>query len=148
MIALAGCGQDAPSAQPSASPSFDPHAAWLDVARCMRANGYPNFPDPVENAQGSWVLPNTGVPAKANVPACDALVRKAKQGTRAASVPSAQEMAKLRQYAKCMREHGMPNWPDPDSDGNFGVPHSDEVSPAGKAAAQACKQYAPPQRPK
>jgi hypothetical protein len=146
MIAIAGCDNNTPSgAHPSASASTDARAAWLDVAKCMRANGYPNFPDPVQIAQGVWDIPqSTGDPAgDVNVPACDALIRKAKQGTNAAEQPSARDMAKLRQYAKCMRAHGMPNHPDPDSDGNFGV---DDKSPAWRTANEACKQYAPPQR--
>jgi hypothetical protein len=147
MIALAGCDNNTRSgAQPSASPSVDARAAALDVAKCMRANGYPNFPDPVQNAQGQWMWPQTAdLPASADVPACNDLVKKAKQAMKVADQPSAQDMAKLRQYAKCMREHGMPNHPDPDSDGNFGV---DDKTPAWRTANEACKQYAPPQRPK
>jgi hypothetical protein len=56
-------------------------------------------------------------------------------------------MTKLRTFAKCIREHGVPNFPDPDEDGNFDLP--DGMDDAALRDAQtACKQYAPPQRPK
>ena len=82
------------------------------------------------------------------MPACNTLARQAKQAAREAARPSAQEMAKLRRYAKCMREHGAPNWPDPDSDGNFNVPPELRDSGSRGAPHAACKQYEPPLRPK
>jgi hypothetical protein len=115
----------------------------------MRANGYPNFPDPVENGQGGWEIPESpDVPATIDPPACAELVRNAKQGTEVANAPSAEDMAKLRQYASCMREHGAPNFPDPDSQGNFDLPPELRNDPARDTAHEACKQYAPPPRPK
>ncbi len=32
---------------------------------------------------------------------------------------SAEDLRKLAEYAKCFREHGLPAFPDPDSDGSF-----------------------------
>jgi hypothetical protein len=59
----------------------------------------------------------------------------------AAKQVSAQE--KGVKFAQCMRAHGVPHFPDPDSKGatNFGV----DVSPAvWKRAVEACKDLAPP----
>jgi hypothetical protein len=147
LVILAGCGGGTPGAQPSASPSVDARAAWIEAAKCMRANGAADFPDPVQNDQGDWNIPHT--PNLPPVPpACVDLVRRAKQATRDTTAPTAEEMAKLRDHAKCMREHGVPNHPDPDEDGNFGVPEQMENDPAFRPAYEACKQYLPPVRPK
>ncbi len=150
MIALGGCGGDKPGATASSSASpvtnDDARTAWLDVAKCMRSNGYPDFPDPQQNEFGVW---DVSVPLDGSVPApCDPLIRKAKTGSRGLSALTAEEMNKLRQYAKCMRENGLQNFPDPDEQGNFGSMAQFEGDPNYAKAQNACKQFAPPQRPK
>jgi hypothetical protein len=55
-------------------------------------------------------------------------------------------MQKLRDFAKCIREHGIPEWPDPKSDGTFpiaGTPIQAEGKSSGRlsTAVEACKQY-------
>jgi hypothetical protein len=147
LAALAGCDGGTPTAVPSASPSVDVRAAWIAVANCMRANGSADFPDPVQNDEGDWNVPEIPNPPPVP-PACADLVRKAKQATRDRTAPTAEEMAKLRNHAKCMREHGVPNHPDPDEDGNFGVPEQMGHDPAFPPAYEACKQYLPPMPPK
>jgi hypothetical protein len=148
MIALAGCGPDAPSAHPFPSSSVDVSAAWLDVENCMRTNGYPNFPRPVVNEKGGWRLPDSpDVPRSGTTTPCDDLVRKAKQGAVAANAVSGGD-GETPRVAKFMRENGAPKLPDPDSDGNFNIPEALRQDPARDTAAQAWKQYAPPPRPK
>jgi hypothetical protein len=56
MIALAGCDAGGSHSGPSRSPSLNGHTVALDLARCMRANGQPTFPDPVQDAAGNWTL--------------------------------------------------------------------------------------------
>jgi hypothetical protein len=56
-------------------------------------------------------------------------------------------------YAACMRKHGVPNFPDPDSNGRFKITGGvnkngqhfglDPNSPQYKAAQQACQKLAP-----
>jgi hypothetical protein len=153
ITALAGCGGGGSRshAQPSASPSINGHAAALDLAKCMRANGYPNFPDPVQDDQGSWTIPNTpGVPVSATV--CDALLRTFKQyetSQRQAHL----DLPKRREFAKCMRAQGVPDFPDPDEEGNFELPDRVKQAdrnndPTLRAADKACAKYLPPQPPK
>ncbi|HUA02470.1 MAG TPA: hypothetical protein VMB27_01130 [Solirubrobacteraceae bacterium] len=89
----------------------------LAFARCMRASGVPNFPDP---AAGGGVLFGTsgldlGAPA---VKAAQAKCRKLLPaggppvpGTQ--THPTAQTLEKLTRIATCMREHGVPDFPDP-----------------------------------
>jgi hypothetical protein len=48
-------------------------------------------------------------------------------------------------YAACMRSHGLPDFPDPDSSGGFPMPSNiNPNSPQYLAAASACKAYAGP----
>jgi hypothetical protein len=72
-------------------------------------------------------------------------------GTTSGSADSSTSTAyqKALAYAQCIRAHGIPDYPDPNSQGQFiiqngsGVPPS--VSPAvANAAAQACRKLLPP----
>lgn len=122
-----------------ASSSFVSHD--LAFARCVRAHGVPNFPDPNANGQEppsvKDISKSPRFPAASN--ACRYLIPSG--GT------NAQFRADLREYvrfAECMRVHGVPNFPDPatDPDGSpvFNLQHVgiDTQSPQVKAAALGC----------
>ena len=89
----------------------------LAFARCMRAKGVPNFPDP---SPGRGLLfsasgLNLGAPA---VKAAQAKCRKLVPGggppvPGTATHPTAHTLEKLTRIATCMREHGVPQFPDP-----------------------------------
>ena len=66
------------------------------------------------------------------------------------SVGSAQEGGALA-FSRCMRSHGVSNFPDPTPNGggfNVNVPGINPSSPAFKAAQTACKQLMPVKRPR
>jgi hypothetical protein len=124
---VAGCsgGSGAVGGHPSASPTPNEAAVFLAVSRCMRAHGYPNFPDPIQVKTGQWRWPDSGgLPRRTDVTPCDSLVRQAKSLHRRGDTKrvSAADMAKLREYARCMRQQGVSDWPDPDPTGAFPVP--------------------------
>ena len=50
--------------------------------------------------------------------------------------------AKLLKYAACMREHGVPNFPDPSASRGFTIP-IDRSSPAWVAAQATCRKLLP-----
>jgi hypothetical protein len=56
----------------------------------------------------------------------------------ATSAQSAQLNAALA-FSRCMRSHGVPNFPDPDSQGDFPPFHSSVSKQASVAAEDACK---------
>jgi hypothetical protein len=119
-IVLAGCGgggagNGSPTATVSATP--DGQTAALNFAKCLRDNGQPSFRDPVKNDQGGWDYPD---PVGTIPDACAELSRQAKSagGATQPRVSSA-DMAKLRQFASCMRNAGLPDFPDPRDDGTF-----------------------------
>ncbi len=86
----------------------------LKFANCMRAHGVPNFPDP--NSGGGIQIP-LGSGLKPQSPAfqaaqkrCGKLLPGGGPGPRKAT--KAQFAAALA-FARCMRSHGLPHFPDP-----------------------------------
>ena len=144
--AAVACGSSGHPAQAGAT-----GGPLLDYARCMRAHGVPNFPDP--SPDGGLAIPNginTAAPAFVSAQrACGSLA----QGPHDAA---SSENAKLRlvALARCMRAHGVPSFADPSSSppppssGNalgasgwflsLGT-RSERESPAYKQAAAACR---------
>jgi hypothetical protein len=94
--------------------SGSPEAAALAFAGCMRANGVPRFPDP---KAGGGFLFHTGAGVDPSSPAFGAAQRKCKQflppGPGSGSPPSAKTLAHFLTVARCMRSHGVPEFPDP-----------------------------------
>jgi hypothetical protein len=63
--------------------------------------------------------------------------------TKTASSSAKSSSGEPLKYAACMRSHGLPDFPDPDSSGGFAMPQNiDPNSPQYLAAATACKAYA------
>jgi hypothetical protein len=144
---LAGCGSGGAGAQ-SPSPTGTPNtqqvaALYRRLAQCIRQHGVPNLPDPVQNpTTGEWELPpGTAEPGRAAMEACRSLAEQIPGGNGKAR-PVA-DMARLRKFSQCMRDHGLPDWPDPDSEGEFSLPA--RLERLGKrgimAQLEACKQY-------
>jgi hypothetical protein len=52
------------------------------------------------------------------------------------------------QFARCVRSHGVPNFPDPKSGGGIQIPDNiNPESPSFRSARQACKQFLPDRAP-
>jgi hypothetical protein len=102
---IAACGS---SGKPGGtSGSRDP--ALLE-AQCMRSDGVPNFPDPTPG--GPSVIPNWINPqAPAFKSAQEACARYLSGGSHGSGSES--QKLELLNLAKCMRAHGLPNFPDP-----------------------------------
>jgi hypothetical protein len=131
------------------SPGGNPRNS-LEYAQCMRREGIPNFPDP--NAEGGVQFDKKGGidPDSAQFKAADQQCKQylpAGTGEDAGSDPWTTDL-KLR-FAKCMRDNGMPNFPDPNEKGQFpevGEGGKIDVSSAQfKAAFAKCEQYRPQQ---
>ncbi len=139
-VLAAGCGASAGSSSTSASIADNASAAAstgssatagggartsgsttsgpLAFSRCMRANGVPNFPDPSAGGAAEFTLPPGTSP---EAPAFQAARAKCRNllpgggppGPGSTTHPSAQTLSKLVRIARCMREHGVPQFPDP-----------------------------------
>jgi hypothetical protein len=103
-----------------------PQNGWLAFSACMRSQGVSRFPDPASNGGLPKVsLPQLGVSSsqfQAGQTACQALRPTGGSLTQESdclmlgNCPAAEvdqiRTAELR-YARCMRSHGVPDWPDP-----------------------------------
>ena len=134
------------------SPASQAGSARNGFSQCMRSNGVPNFPDP--DASGTIPkesLQQLGVSSsrfQSAQSACRHLLPNGGSGPTAAQV---QQMRVLSlTFAQCVRRHGVPSFPDPDSTGRIPDPASvgiNQGSPKFEAANQACGKYRPPYMP-
>ncbi len=161
-LSLAACGAASNAATTSSNPTSTGSASRgspVAFSRCMRAHGVPNFPDPqggglrIEQSQtaGSGAsLKVNGVPVSA--PAFKDASRACQRYQPTGGPISAAAVAKLRAgalaMARCMRAHGVPNFPDPQvttGPGGVGVrvrvggPGVDPNAPAFQTAQRACQ---------
>jgi len=130
-VALAGCGgpsspgvarlssgkgASTASSEGSGSPSESParlEQAAIAYAKCMRSNGVPNFPDP--NADGGFLFhTRAGLIDSPLFKAARAKCHKLlPEGPGSGPPPSAQTLARFLNIARCMRQHGVSDFPDP-----------------------------------
>jgi hypothetical protein len=119
---------------------------WLDYARCVRAHGAPNFPDPVVDAQGRGSIPSgpgaTQVKAESQrmLSACGPILSRLPASARQNPPVTPAELQQFRLYARCIRQHGIPGFPDPRPDGTFPLTGTQKAQLNGPAA-HACNQY-------
>jgi hypothetical protein len=147
-LLMAACGGGSPAsdvAQPNGAVAF---------ASCMRSHGVPNWPDPSSSGVfdksklSSQQLGASSSRVQAAQGACQHLLPNGGSGPNPAQVQfvKAQSLA----FSRCVRSHGLPNFPDPASDGRIPDPASvgiDQGSPKFQAANQACRKYRPPYMP-
>jgi hypothetical protein len=155
-LVIAACGGGGPS-NDSAGNSGSAGSAGgpLALAKCMRAHGVPNFPDPqngsggigisISKRVGSNTVSVNGVSMSG--PAFQSAQKACSKyfpgGGKPPQLTTAQKQQLLKN-AECMRAHGVPNFPDPTfSAGGAGVkfgPGSgvDPRSPAFQQAQKVC----------
>ena len=165
LVAACGGSPSSTGGSPAAGGAANSPSA-VAYSHCMRANGVPNFPDPPSNGQvpktSAQVLGVSGSALQAAQQACRRLYPGNGGALTKASIQQCEEtgycpQALVRQavtamlgYARCMRSHGLPGWPDPtvDSEGRPGFnllhvhgfnPNSAQVS----AKMQGCEHVMP-----
>lgn len=82
----------------------------------MRSQGVSNFPDP--NAHGEWPKPQVALAAnnpryQAASQACGHLLPFGGPGVSMSPAAVTQLQTDLAKFARCMRSHGVSNWPGP-----------------------------------
>jgi hypothetical protein len=135
----------APAGRPGSS-GASPLAEAVAYSQCVRSHGVPNFPDPVQTPSGGYGYRTKGID-----PSSPAF-QGALQACKALPSPwnsTGQQLSTVQQqtwldWAKCIRAHGVPDFPDPTFSGmevhDSGVASN---SPQLQAAIGACKSQTP-----
>jgi hypothetical protein len=141
---LAGCSSPSTPSSPSSAEPADKAVAY---SQCMRENGVPSFPDPVDGR-----IQLQGGPGSDLDPSSESF-KKAEQTCKdlapAGSGNGGQDTAQQSQILKwvaCMRQNGVPTMPDPQADGKMLVGPDSGVDPQSQAYKDAetkCRDLAP-----
>jgi hypothetical protein len=128
-------------------------AAFRAAIACGRAHGMAGLPDPVLDGHGKVILPgmpNPPAPTPAVQAACGELINRAAAlaGSSSNPQPTAADIRALTRFARCMRVHGAPQWPDPDPNhpGQFTFASRADLPPAILPQNQEAKQFFAPCR--
>lgn len=154
LVVACGGGEEPTSGSP-ASGADKNRQAMLDYARCMRENGI-DMPDP--KFEGGRVTQRIGGPGQRINPDEMRKAQKACAKYEDAIKPpemSEEEQAENKKAAlanaRCMRENGVPDFPDPMFDENGGAQIKigkglDPEGPAFQKAMKACEKTMPGMR--
>lgn len=157
LLGLAACGSSLPNtggATTSQGANPADAAKALAFSRCMRSHGVSNFPDPGNGELRLQVQSSPNSTSVNGVEVNGPTFRSAMQACRSylpnGGHPSAAQTAKAKAQAlamsKCMRTHGVTNFPDPQfrsgPGGGIGIQLNgsglDPNSPVFQAAQKAC----------
>ena len=137
---IAACGASTPDASSSTTLAF---------SNCIRVNGVPNFPDlsssgmRIEGTGQVISVNGVSVNASAFLTARQKCERDMPHA-RASQTQSAQQTQRGLRFARCMRSHGVLNFPDPKTITGHGgnqevyLPGVNFESPAVQSAGRAC----------
>jgi hypothetical protein len=140
----AACGGGGSSSSPNGiSAQLSARQSGLLFVSCIRAHGFPDFPDSDVSVNGAG-QPELHVPSylkgdprfQSALHACQADLPGG--GPPAKHVNVQAELV----YARCMRSHGITDFPDPMPGGGFTIPF-DTSTPQFEAADQACGAESP-----
>lgn len=157
VVVLAACGSSGPHGYHNPHYPYGAPNVPISASKCMRANGVPSFPDPQEGPNGGGVGWPGGGPALVSPdvlivmgqrlagPAVGEAAKKCEEYMAPSGPgPTISESQKEQAiaFARCMRAHGVPGFPDPTFSGanqqlNLG-PGLNPNSPAVEQASKAC----------
>ncbi len=157
-LALAGCGAtgESPSVASAGGPgsgapttsaaSLSPQQKALKFAQCMREHGV-DMPDPDVSDGGNVRIGGPGV----DLSKADAALAACKEfspiGAGGTVDPAGQE--NMRRFAQCMRDNGVPNFPDPQPGGPIRIDASVGGDPDFQTAQAKCeKEFRPGRAPR
>jgi len=146
---VAGSGSNSRDHTSASAISPGRMAEAVAYAHCMRSHGARDFPDPIPSPGGGVAFQINGGPGSDlnhNNPkftvaeeACHSLL----PGEGQPSPVPAQKIAADVKWALCMRSHGLPGFPDPNSQGAFDSSRFNDRSPSFQTASKACQALEP-----
>jgi hypothetical protein len=121
----------------SASSSGDP----TGYSACMRSHGVPNFPDADKNGH----FPNTPGVDPYSPQFSNAEQACTKFNPRPTAAQETDDPEAFLKYARCMRSHGVPKFPDPKPGSGLKIAGTgiNPNTPQFKTAQQACRKVVP-----
>ena len=138
----ANVGTSTRSGNPTHPAGASTSASAVAYSACVRSHEVPNFPDPGSNGQvpktDARTLGVSGSQLQAAQHACQRLYPTSSleqcSETGVCSPADRQELlSRMREFALCMRSHGVPDFPDPttgpDGDPYFNLLHLQGVDP-------------------
>lgn len=151
-VLAAGCGSSGASPQvanlstsatstSSSTPLVPRDGSFERFVTCMQQHGVQAQLGPRGNG-----VSITGSPSGANMNRARAACRKYLPGGGPPALTPAQVAQRAKAmlaFATCMRKHGVPNFPDPNGQGDFdlGSLRSIKQSPALQSAGRACQSF-------
>jgi hypothetical protein len=149
---LAGCDSQGSAARPKASANNRQLLALgQEWVQCLRGKGLTRMPDAELSQDGYLQFPAQDYDWKAElqnhkdiIEACKPIEdRYPPNAFRPKEQFSAEDLRKLAAYAECVRQHGIPEFPDPNTAGEFdlsGTPLADGIPGALRNRAdEACR---------
>jgi hypothetical protein len=146
---LAGCSAGGGAGAATATTGQQDAAAVLrEFVQCARVNGMPNLPDLKLGSDGQVVVPEgTPDPPVSVERACKSIFDRLPASVTGDEERPPADIQALLRFARCMRERGVPEWPDPKADGSFPVSGTvierEGKSPRIVRALRACRQFNP-----
>lgn len=150
-LALAGCGGPASptvasaGGKPSAASTADERAAYVDGmrewVRCLRGHGVQvSDPDPKGRVEftGDRSKLKADPAFRAAQTACKDKLPPMPADLEEHPSRSPQEVERSKRYARCMQQHGAPDFPDPGVDGSYPDTPWDQDSAGAQRARRAC----------
>lgn len=131
-VTIAACGSTSPTASTSSTSSSATasggHLSYAQAqqdavafAGCMRSHGVPSFPDPSSPANLKQSINSSTAHSPAFQPAAAACRHLLPGGgsRNQTEVRTPAQRAALLAFARCLRGHGLPGFPDPTSTGDL-----------------------------
>lgn len=143
---VAQAGSTTATSNTSSSAAATQQTGMLAFARCIRNHGVQNFPDPNSNGglpAGTKQIARSNPRYQAALSACRHLLATGDGPTPA---ERQQAMNGMQDFARCMRSHGVTNWPDPYLDvgrPTFDIHSIDYEAPRIRTAIHTCRHLMP-----
>jgi hypothetical protein len=132
------CGSSS-SNEPSSSAD---RGQALAFAKCMRENGVPDFPDP--DASGRFRGVGHEAQGDPKFQAAQEACRDLAPGGEHERLGDPAFVEQMREFSQCMRDNGLPDFPDPDPNGRLrGAGHEQRNDPQYQAAFETCRGKLP-----
>ena len=152
-LLASGCGGSASSGGGSSSTgASSAYQKELAFSECMRSHGVPDYPDPT-SSDGALVINNPGgttgsggVSQSTMLAAQQTCRHLLPNGGEPSQAQQQQNVKQELKFVQCMRSHGVPDMPDPSSNGAASAGADSGINPQSpqyQKAMQACQSLLP-----